>query len=350
MDQQSSPTKAFTHRILIMAGIVGLAIIFVLSFGYFSYVLLLMFAGILLAIFLRGLAGWLSHYTPLSTGWSLVAVVLLLLEIGAISILWLGPTIANNFAQLTQIIPQALDRLQEFINGHDTLKQLLEPLLQRDQSILFTQDMVARIAGIFSTLVGLVVGLLVILFSGLYLSVEPKIYINGIVHLFPHDDRERVRAVLAEIGHGLGWWLAGRIASMVVVGVLTWIGLLLLGIPSAAALAFFATLVTFIPNLGPILSAVPAVLVGWLQGPMMALYVILLYAAIQTIETYLITPLIQQKTILLPPVLILMVQLALGFAFGILGLLLATPLAVVVLVLVQMLYVEDILGDQVDLP
>lgn len=348
MNQQSPSEKTFTHRILIIVGIVAVAIIFVLSFGYFSYVLLLMFAGILLAVFLRGLAGWLSHYTPLSTGWSLVVVVLLLLEIGAIISLWLGPAIANGFDQLTQIIPQALDRLQGLMDRHDTLGRLLEHFRQRDQPIM--QDMFARIAGAFSTLVGLTTGLVIVLVNGLYFSVEPKTYTSGIVRLLPHDDRERARAVFGELGHALRWWLAGRIASMIIVGVLTWIGLLLLGIPSAAALAFFAMLITFIPNLGPILSAVPAVLVGWLQGPMVALYVILLYAAIQTIESYLITPLIQRKTILLPPALILTVQLAMGFAFGILGLLLATPLAVVVLVLVQMLYVEDILGDQVDLP
>lgn len=348
MEQQNSSKRTFTHRIFIIVGIVILATIFLLSFGYFSYVFLLVFAGILLAVFLLGLAGWLSAYTSLSTGWSLMVVVLLLFEIWTIISLWLGPTIANSFDQLIKIIPQAVDHLQGFINRHDALGRLLEHFRQQDQSIM--QDMFARIAGVFSTLVGLVTGILIILANGLYFSVEPKVYTNGIIYLLPHTERERARTVFDELGHALRWWLAGRIASMIVVGVLTWIGLLLLGIPSAPALAFFATIITFIPNLGPLLSAVPAVLIGWLQGPMMALYVILLYISIQTVESYFITPLIQRKTILLPPALILTIQLAMGFAFGILGLLLATPLAVVVLVLVQMLYVEDILGDQADLP
>jgi predicted PurR-regulated permease PerM len=144
--------------------------------------------------------------------------------------------------------------------------------------------------------------------------------------------------------------LAGRIIAMIVVGVLTWAGLFLLSVPAAAALAFLAMMLGFIPNIGPILAAAPAILAGGMQGGLItALYVALLYIAVQFFEGYLVTPLVQQRTVSIPPALTLTVQLMMGFAFGILGLLLATPLAVVILVLVQMLYLEDILGDQVDL-
>jgi predicted PurR-regulated permease PerM len=138
--------------------------------------------------------------------------------------------------------------------------------------------------------------------------------------------------------------------SMVAVGVMTWVGLWLLGIPAAAALAFLAMILTFMPTVGPILSAGPAILAGEIQGGlMMAVYVALLYLAVHIIEGYFMSPLIQEETISLPPALTLTVQLIMGFSFGILGLLLAVPLAVVALVLVQMLYIKDILGEYVNL-
>lgn len=347
MEQRNFSNKTFTYRILIIIGIVVIAALFLLSFGYFSYVLLLVFAGVLLAVFLRGLAELLSSHTPFSIDWSLVVVAILLLEVITILVLWLGPVIADSFQKFAQAIPQIVNHLQEFLEGHPTFEQVLRHFLQQEQPL--PRDIFARIAGIFSTVAGLIIGIVVVLFNGIYLSIDPEVYINGIVRLLPHDERERARAVFSELEYVLRWWMLGRISSMIVIGILTWVGLIILGIPSAAALAFFAMLVTFIPNLGPVLSAVPAVLIAWLQGPMMAVYVIVLYTVVQFIETYLVTPFIQRKAIRLPQALILTVQLAMGFAFGILGLLLATPLALVVLVLVQMLYVEDILEDKVKL-
>jgi predicted PurR-regulated permease PerM len=351
MDQQNFPRKIFTHRVLIATGIIGMTVILLLFFWYFAYVLLLVFAGILLAVFLRSLAEWLSAHTPLSVGWSLTLVILFLLEGAGIGVSLLGPSIMNSFDQLTQIIPQALERIQDFISKHGMIKkQLLEDFLQSSKKTLITQDMFARMAGIFSNIIGLIVGIVVILANGLYFSAEPKIYTHSAVRLISPSKRERVRAVLTELGRALRWWLAGRIIAMIVGGVLTWAGLFLLSVPAAAALAFLAMMLGFIPNIGPILAAVPAILAGGMQGGLItALYVALLYIAVQFFEGYLVTPLVQQRTVSIPPALTLTVQLMMGFAFGILGLLLATPLAVVILVLVQMLYLEDILGDQVDL-
>ncbi|ABA57938.1 Protein of unknown function UPF0118 [Nitrosococcus oceani ATCC 19707] len=344
------PVNFFTYRVLIVLGITAVAIIFLFFAGYFAHLLLLVFAGILLAVFLRGTAGWLSDRVPLSMGWALTLVVFLLFYCMVIGALLLGPTIANNFNDLAQIIPQAVEQLREFVKRHEAADGLLDRFLQQDKSVFLTQEMFTRIAGVFSSLLGLAASFLIIFANGLYFSVEPNVYIRGVIYLFPKRKQARFRAVLSELGHVLRWWLVGRIASMAVVGVLTWGGLLWLGIPSAAALAFLAAVLSFIPNIGPLVSVVPAVLVGWMQGPMSALYVILLYTIIQTLESYLITPLIQRRAIMLPPALILTVQLAMGMAFGVFGVLLATPFAVVILVLVQMLYVEDVLENPVDLP
>jgi predicted PurR-regulated permease PerM len=153
---------------------------------------------------------------------------------------------------------------------------------------------------------------------------------------------------MAQLGHTLRWWLVGRIAGMIVVGFLTWIGLLLLGVPLSFTLATLAAILDFVPNIGPIIAAVPAVLVGLTESPMTGLYVALLYFAIQTLEGTLMTPLIEQRTVSLAPVLLLSAQLIMGVLFGVLGLLLATPFLVVLVIIIQRLYIEDVLGDSVE--
>lgn len=137
---------------------------------------------------------------------------------------------------------------------------------------------------------------------------------------------------------------------MLVVGALTWVGLLALGTPFALTLAMVAALLSFIPNIGPILSAVPAVLIGLTVSPTMALYVMLLYIGVQTVETYLITPLIQRSIIAMPPALLMTAQLAMGVPLGVLGLLVAAPLTLVLLVLVETLYIQDTLGESAETP
>jgi predicted PurR-regulated permease PerM len=154
--------------------------------------------------------------------------------------------------------------------------------------------------------------------------------------------------VIGQLGYTLRWWLVGRIAGMTAVGILTWIGLMLLGVPLSFTLATLAAVLDFVPNIGPIIAAIPALLVGLTESPMTGLYVALLYIAIQIAEGSLMTPLIEQETVSLAPVLLLSAQLIMGVLFGVLGLLLATPILVVLVILIKMLYIEDVLGDSVE--
>jgi predicted PurR-regulated permease PerM len=185
----------------------------------------------------------------------------------------------------------------------------------------------------------------VILFIGLYVAAQPGLYKNGFVRLMPLEKRNRAHEVLSAVGMTLRWWLIGKMMSMLVVGILTSLGLWLLGMPLALTLGTIAALLTFIPNIGPVLSAVPAVLLALLEGPTQVLYVLLLYLVIQTVESYFITPLIQKRMVALPPALILLAQVLLGVLVGGFGLILATPLAAAALVIVNMVYIEDVLHD-----
>jgi predicted PurR-regulated permease PerM len=183
--------------------------------------------------------------------------------------------------------------------------------------------------------------LVIVLFIGVYAAVEPSIYRRGFLVLIPPQHRDRTGKVISEVVDTLRWWLIGKFISMTIIGVLTTVGLWIMGIPLALALGIIAAIFTFIPNIGPLLSAIPAVLLGLIDSPQQALYIAALYVGIQTVESYMITPLIQRKTVSLPPALTLSAQVLLGVIFGGLGVALATPMTAAALVLSRMLYVDD---------
>jgi predicted PurR-regulated permease PerM len=173
------------------------------------------------------------------------------------------------------------------------------------------------------------------------------LYSRGLKHLLPLSYRERAGEVLGVIDESLRRWLVGRFALMVINGALTAIGLKLLGIPLALTLGLLAGLLNFVPNFGPWIAAIPAVLIAFLQGPQQALYVAVLYLVLQSVDGYLLTPLVDRRSVELPPVLTITAQVVLGLAFGFICILLASPLTAVALILIKMLYIEDLLGDRV---
>jgi predicted PurR-regulated permease PerM len=353
MNHAPPTISAYAQRVLIAVSITATVVVVLLLFWKAANVILLVFAGVLFGILLRGLAELLSEYTPLSGHWSLVAAILLLLVLFGGWALLLGPQMAEGVATLSESLPKSLERLQGYIKQSDWGRVMLARAssqaeqAQRSMSFISTQTL-GRVLGIFSTALGAIIGMLFIIVVGIYLSIDPRVYVDGVVKLVPVRRRERVRAVMAQLGHTLRWWLVGRIAGMIVVGFLTWVGLLLLGVPLSFTLATLAAILDFVPNIGPIIAAVPAVLVALTESPMTGLYVALLYVAIQTLEGTLMTPLIEQRTVSLAPVLLLSAQLIMGVLFGVLGLLLATPFLVVLVIIIQRLYIEDVLGDSVE--
>ncbi len=182
----------------------------------------------------------------------------------------------------------------------------------------------------------------------IYLASEPKTYVAGFVRLFPKEKQERALAIVYQIGETLSWWLIGKGASMLFIGILTWIGLSIIGVPLALTLGLIAGLLSFIPNFGPILSAIPAILLAFIASPISALYVLALFVGVQLVESNVVTPLIERETVELPPALTIFSQLALTVLFGAVGLILATPILAVVMVLVQTIYIQDILGSETD--
>jgi predicted PurR-regulated permease PerM len=325
---------------------IALAILTVAALLWYAVdVFLLVFAGILLAILLRAPSDWLSERTGLPGGWSLGVVMLALVAVLALLGWLMVPSLVDQFAELYESIPQSLDNLRQRLAQYDWGERLLDEE-RRARLLPDATAILGRATGAISATFGALGSAVIILFLGLYLAISPGVYANGFTRLLPPDKRQRARQVLAEIGHILRRWLVGRLLTMTVIGVLTFVGLWFLGIPLALVLAFLAALLSFIPYIGPIVALVPAVLVAFAEGPNQALFVLILYVGVQGVESYLLLPLVQQWTVDMPPALTIAAIVLLGVLFGGLGIALAAPLAAAGMVAVNMLYLEDFLGEK----
>lgn len=334
------------HRGMLAAAGALVPVLLVLLLWKGSQAFLLLFVGYLVAVLLRALIRFVRRHTPLSHRWAFAVVVLGLLVIASAVGLFAAPRIDAQVKELSRQLPQAVDQLLDRLEGYEWV-QWIEARIRGDGGGGGAgPSWLQQSLGIFSNAVGAVAGFLIIVWAGLYLAFDPALYRRGLMALVPHRRRERVGEVFSEADDALGGWVLGKVLAMLLIGILTWIGLMLLDIPLAFTLALLAALLTFIPNFGPILSTVPPALLALAEAPIKALWVILLFAGIQLVESYLVTPIIQREVISMPPALILFSQILLTILFGFLGLVVATPLAAAVLVLVNRLYVENVLQDQ----
>jgi predicted PurR-regulated permease PerM len=191
-------------------------------------------------------------------------------------------------------------------------------------------------------------GLFVVTFIAIFFAVDPALYRDGMLHLVPHKRRRRIGEVLSGTGKVLRRWLVAQLLAMIIVGVLSTVAYLIIGVDAALALGLIAGLCEFVPFVGPVVAAVPAIAMGATESADKAMYVALAALAIQQAEEVLIVPLLMKNNLEMPPILTIMAQGAMGLAFGIVGLLVAVPLLAAVMVPVKMLYVQDVIGDEVD--
>ncbi len=342
--------NTFARRVLINIGIVLLVVVILVVTIYVFDVILLLFGAVLLAIFLHGLANISRRYLRLSEGLSVLLVSFLLLIVLALSVWLLAPSVAEQIRNLRDELPKSLQNVVAYLNNFSWGKLLIEQMPASSEIIekVNNSDTLTRVGTVFSSTLGILTNVALMILLAIYLASEPKVYIKGFTKLFPKNKRKRVREILYEIGETLSWWLIGKGISMLFIGLLTWLGLSILGVPLALTLGLIAGLLSFIPNFGPIFSALPAILLAFIDSPTSALYTLGLFVLVQLIESNLVTPMIERRTVELPPVLTIVSQLALTILFGAVGLILATPILAVVMVLIQMLYIEDVLGDKAD--
>ena len=203
--------------------------------------------------------------------------------------------------------------------------------------------------GFLTSTFAAVAGLLLVLVLTIYVASDPDTYHTGLMHLFPHSARSRAGEVLSVMAATLRRWLRTQLIAMIAIGVVTTVALFIMGIPAAIPLGILAGLLEFIPTIGPVLSAIPAVLMGFVISPEKALTVALVYGAIQMLENHLLIPKLMQAGMDLPPALTILAQALMGMIFGFLGLLVAVPILAATMVGVKMLYVQGVVGDEVDL-
>jgi predicted PurR-regulated permease PerM len=320
----------------------------VILLWYTAQVLLVFFAAIFLAVFFSGIGRYLENHTrftyPTCVAFGLIALLQLFILAG----LFVGPAIADQSTNLADALPKAHQQLSQQLNSSPWGAHLLAGLKRAmDASKDSNWQNTLKFAGL--TIHGLG-GLVFAVVIGIFLAFQPDLYREGFLKLFPKSRRVRLREVLGELGFTLWWWLMGQLITMASVGIFIGIGLTLLGVPLSGTLGLIAALLAFIPSLGPLISVLPALMLGLSISPIMGVWVCLLYLGVQVLEANVITPLVQQKAISLPPAFVLGSELLMGLLLGGAGLAFATPLCAVVLVLVNMLYIQDILHETGKLP
>jgi len=307
-------------------------------------VLLLLFGAVIVAVALRALAVPLERHLRLSPRLAVaVAVIAALVSIVLGS--WLvGDRLIEQTEDLRRRIPEALSALTTLARSHPLGVALMDVW----ESASASDVPWARVANVATQTLGAVgsIGLLAVI--GVYLAADPAMYRKGLVRLAPADYRPRIDEALLASGHALSRWMLGQGISMLFVGSATAIGLAVLGMPLAGTIGLIAGVLAFIPFFGPIASGLLAVLLAFMEGPTQALYVAGLCVLIQQIEGNLLMPFVQRWAVELPPVLGITAAVIFGLLFGLPGVILATPLMVVVMVLVQKLYVEGVLEDTPD--
>ncbi|MFZ5542622.1 MAG: AI-2E family transporter [Pseudomonadota bacterium] len=301
--------------------------------------LMVFFGAVLVAAALHALAEPLARRARLSeraaTAWVLAGLVAL----AALGLWLLGDPLSQQLQALRTELPRAWSALQRWLQQLPLGNRLLELVGE-------VRDGELPLAGIAGAATRVLHGLgaaVLTLLMGVYLAFDVRLYRDGLVRLAPPARREAVGEALDATGRALTRWLRGQGITMLVVGAAVSIGLTLLGMPMALALGLIAGLLEFVPYIGPIASGLLAVLVAFVQGPQQALYVALLFVALQQVENHLLVPLVQRWAVALPPVLALGGVLLFGALLGPAGLILGTPLIVVTMVLVQKLYVERML-------
>lgn len=375
MDQDTRSPSIFT-LVLFMSLIVALAATLIIA----SDVVLILVFAVLFSVFLYQVTEFCTNRFPVSYGQGLcltTAFVLfsLLAMAGTFGVqinnqidnsreylakserklrsIVASSPILQSTASSTPILREIVDRqeklppsewLQDDSGGqseNDEVSAMKRAALQNS-----ARQIAGAISSLFKTTFGLLVNSLLIFFVGLFLAISPASYRDGVVRLFGLRKRDRVQEILNRTGDVLWKWLLGRFASMVITGAGAGLLLVILGIPMALTLGLVTALLTFIPNIGGLISLLLAVLFSLPQGTFAVWVVVIGYLVLQLIESYVITPIIQKRQVSLPPAFLLAFQALMGVLFGMLGAAAASPILAAGKTIVEMAYIEDYLENQ----
>ncbi len=340
-DNQPSHLKydlgLFTKKVWITMGIIATLVISTFIIKAAFDVLLMIFAGSLISIFFHGVAGVICRYTKIDYRWCILLSVTLTIIVVTLMFWFLGAKISQQAGEISKDMPSVIKEVKIKLGNSDIGQKILEYLSSTN-----SQKLMNSFNQIFRTSFGVFGDIYIILFIGIFFTANPGIYKNGFLRLVPKRNKQRAIQVMDRLSFTLRGWLKGMLIAMVLIAILSFTVLTILGIPMSLALAIFAGVMNFIPNFGPLIAMIPAVLVGFTIDTNTALIIAGSYLLIQAVESNIITPMVQNAIIKVPPAMIIISQLLFGTLTGSLGIILATPLLAVVIVLVDELYVKGI--------
>jgi predicted PurR-regulated permease PerM len=339
----------FVQRVLVTVGLVALAVVTLLLAWRVADLLLFVFVGILFATLLTAGADFFKWLLGVGHGLALAITVILLATGVGVGVWLIGASVAAQLGELIARLPELIRQVEDYVRQLPWAVAFLEALPGPD-AVTPSDIIVPQLAGTAAMLGTALAYALLVLFVGLFVASAPKTYQRGLTLLVPKRGRARAQEVTTEVGLTLRRWLLGQFISMMIVGVSTGVGLWLLGMPLALALGVLSGLMEFVPIVGPIIASIPGLLIALTLGPTQFIYVLAFYLVIQQLEGNVIMPLVQRRTVHLPPALTIVAVLVMERVFGIVGVFVATPILAVVMVLIKMLYLHDAVGEKVELP
>ena len=322
---------------------VAVALVPVLIWQLFSVILIAMGA-ILFAVVLTLVAGPLTRRLKFPRAIALVISGLVIITIiGAAGYLF-GTRVAAQLQEVLRLANQAVEDIRGGLQGSGFGKLLLSHVEGSNFSLTNV------VTGVFSVSSSFLIALVISVFGGIYLAAQVGLYRDGLIQLLPHRLRANGAETLEDISNALRLWVLGQMIGMVLIGLLSTLAAWLIGLPYPFALGLIAGLFEFIPYVGPILGAIPAVLVAATKGLDTVWWTVAAYTLIQQMEGNLIAPLISREMVYIPPLVLILGIVAITTLFGLQAVIFAAPIAVILFVAVKKLYVRDSLGDTTFIP
>lgn len=307
--------------------VIAAAVVMVLYFVWqLTAVLLQIFGAVLVALALHTLAIPLVQFARCPQRYAILIAALGVAAALAVVGFLFGSDIRAQVSELLQRLPAAWEAFQDRFELHGLSNDLLR---HAEAAAPSGATILSAVQGFTSNVASVMLGVFLVLAGGIYLAFDPGLYVRLFISFWPQQRRPAVQERLEAVGDALRRFLKAQAIAMVVVGLLTWAGLALLGIPSAIALGLFTALAEFVPLVGPVVSAVPALLMALTVGTDAAVWTLLLFVVVQQLEGNVISPLLQQRMVSLPPAVSLFAVVVFGALFGPMGVLLAIPLTVV---------------------
>jgi predicted PurR-regulated permease PerM len=308
-------------------------------------VILIVIGAILVAVLLRLVAEPFTRWARLPESIALICSGLLTAAIvGGASYLF-GTQVD---AELTDVMQRASGAVTNIIHELET-SQSGKVILQHVQGGSGF-SLPSFLGSLFSVSISFLEAMVITVIGGFYLAVQPALYRSGLGKLFPRRMRDEANETIDDIGVGLRLWLIGQLIQMLLIGGLTTVAVWFIGLPSPLALGVIAGLAEFVPYIGPLIAAVPAILVASTQGINLVLWTVIAYLTIHQIEGNLVVPLIQRQLIFIPPAVMLLGIVTILFVFGGPSVIFAGPIAVIVFIAIKKLYVREGLGERTVLP